>query len=126
MFSVMLGATKTSRLFISNTLCFFREISSLFEVLKKSLPNFQCNVKFVQVKPYSSCFGLPDIKPLYDFIQSFIFTIMDECLTLRLDQAQQCRKQCGSTTSLLTVQQVVTECKEVRTCGSYFFSQGLD
>jgi len=38
---------------------------------------------------------------------------MDECLTLRLDQAQECRKQCGSTTSLLTVQQVVTECKEV-------------
>ena len=88
--------------------------------MKKALPNVHCNVSFVQIKPYGSCFGLPDIKPLFDFVQSFIFTIMDECLTLRLEQAQECRKQCGSTTSMLTVQQVVTECKEVGGLSCHF------
>lgn len=88
-------------------------MSNLLNFVKEALPNFQCNVTLLQKTPFAGRYGLPDTKPLYDFIQSFIFTIMDECLTLRLDQAQECRKQCGSTTSLLTVQQVVTECKEV-------------
>ncbi|CAK8675148.1 mitogen-activated protein kinase kinase kinase 4-like isoform X2 [Clavelina lepadiformis] len=60
--------------------------------------------------------GLPDIQPLHAFVLDIIFAIVGKCLVIRLEQAQACRQHCGSRTSLLTVQQVVCECKEVIHC----------
>nr|CAB3263629.1 MAPKKK4 mitogen-activated protein kinase kinase kinase 4 [Phallusia mammillata] len=60
--------------------------------------------------------GLPELEPLHVFLSNIIFAIMSQCLQARLQQSLSCKEKCSSSTSLLTVQQVVAECKEVIEC----------
>lgn len=60
--------------------------------------------------------NLPRLEPLHGFLCCVVFGVMSECLQSRLQQALACQQKCSSSTSLLTIQQLVSECREVIEC----------
>nr|XP_009861526.2 mitogen-activated protein kinase kinase kinase 4 isoform X1 [Ciona intestinalis] len=94
------------------------DAQSVILLIKETLPNLQLNeisLQYTEPAVYER-FNLPYLDPLYILMNDVMFAVMSRCLTARLEQVASCQQNCGSSTSILTTQQVVFECKEVIQC----------
>lgn len=99
--------------------------------IKEVLPNFDLSVVNIQatcsvesdvlsISPtnkHTAVFELPSLIPIYSFLPSGLLNLMKECIHLRLKQTKPDLLNRGSSSSLLTARQFVTEYKEMLECG---------
>ena len=89
---------------------FFTVIKNMLKILNIDQGVFQ----HLEDTEKSAFKGLPELNTIHTFICDVLLTITAQCLKSRLEQTLTCQQNCQSSSSLLTIQQVVLECKEVK------------